>query len=112
VTTFQNPSTLTFTTLFGGDGWSPEAGVAAGGVYAGFPNAASNPGNAYVRIFVNPANPTATLTQSQIDTLAYADCAPGGMMGAACMTGTTEAGYGAFGTMGGYPVSQVIRRVP
>ncbi len=112
VTTFQNPSTLTFTTLFGGDGWSPEAGVAAGGVYAGFPNAASNPGNAYVRIFVNPANPTATLTPAQIDTLAYADCAPGGMMGAVCMTGTSVAGYGAAGTMSGYPVSQVISRVP
>jgi len=29
------------------------------------------------------------------------------MMGATCMTGTTEAGYGTVGTMGGYPASQV-----
>jgi hypothetical protein len=61
-------------------------------------------------IFVNTANPTAALTQDQIDKLAYADCAPGGMMGATCMTGTTEAGYGTVGTMSGYPVSQVITK--
>ena len=41
---------------------------------------------------------------------AYADCAPGGMMGAVCMTGTTVAGYGAVGTMSGYPVTQTITR--
>ena len=52
------------------------------------------------------------LTQDQIDKLAYADCAPGGMMGSTCMTGTTEAGYGVLGSMGGYPVSQVITRQP
>ena len=33
-------------------------------------------------------------------------------MGAACMTGTSVAGYGAAGTMGGYPVSQSITAVP
>ena len=33
-------------------------------------------------------------------------------MGAVCMTGTTVAGYGAIGTMGGYPVSQTITAVP
>ncbi len=32
------------------------------------------------------------------------------MMGATCMTGTTEAGYGTIGTMGGRPVSQVTTR--
>jgi len=31
-------------------------------------------------------------------------------MGATCMTGTSEAGYGTVGTMGGYPLSQVTRR--
>jgi hypothetical protein len=32
------------------------------------------------------------------------------MMGAICMTGTTVAAYGSVGSMGGYPVSQVITR--
>ena len=62
-------------------------------------------------IFV-PDDPLAPLTQAQINKLAYADCAPGGMMGAVCMTGTTVAGYGAVGTMGGYPVLQTITAVP
>ena len=112
VTTFLNSHTSTFTTTFGGDGWSPQAGVNAGGVYAGFPKPASNPGNAYAMIFVNTANPLAALTQAQINKLAYADCAPGGMMGAVCMTGTTVAGYGAIGTMSGYPVSQTMTKNP
>lgn len=111
VTTFRNNNTNTFWTNGGSnDGWSPEAGVAVGGIYYGFPITASNPGNAYTRIFVNTQNPMATLTQAQIDKLAYADCAPGGMMGAACMTGTTAAGYGAIGTMSGYPISQTIAK--
>lgn len=104
---FKNATTSTFWTGAGGDGWSPQAGVDAGGVYAGFPKASKNPGNAYALIFV-PDNPLTPLTQAQINKLAYADCAPGGMMGAVCMTGTTVAGYGAIGTMSGYPVSQVI----
>ena len=65
-------------------------GIAVGGIYAGFPVAGSNPGNAYALIFV-PDAPLTSLTQAQIDKLAYADCAPGGMMGAACMTGTSAA---------------------
>jgi hypothetical protein len=105
--TFKNANTNTFTTLFGGDGWSPAAGIAAGGVYSGFPVSGSNPGNAYALIFV-PDDPLAALNQTQIDKLAYADCAPGGMMGAVCMTGTTIAGYGAIGTMSGYPALQLI----
>jgi hypothetical protein len=75
-------------------------------VYYGFPDA--NPGNAYARIFVNTTDPTAALTQAQIDKLAYADCAPGGMMMTTCMTGTSVAGYGTVGTMEGYPLSQTI----
>ena len=109
--TFRNDNTDTFWTGLGGDGWSPEAGIAAGGVYDGFPAALQNPGNAYALIFV-PDDPTASLTQAQIDRLAYADCAPGGMMGAVCMTGTSAAGHGSVGTMSGYPVSQVITAVP
>jgi hypothetical protein len=112
VTTFLNNNTSTFPTRTGGDGWSPLAGVGAGGVYAGFPKTGNNPGNAYATIFVNTTNPLAALTPAQINKLAYADCAPGGMMGAVCMTGTTAAGYGAIGTMSGYPVSQIITRKP
>nr|MBL8409899.1 hypothetical protein [Dechloromonas sp.] len=109
VVSFKNTNTNTFSTMLGGDGWSPQAGVDVGGIYYGFPTPANNPGNAYALIFV-PDNPTNALTQAQIDKLAYADCAPGGMMGAVCMTGTSVAGYGAVGTMSGYPVSQVITR--
>lgn len=113
VTSFYLSNTNTFTTL-AGDGWSPASGVEVGGVYYGWPTA-KNPyvggvGNAYAMIFVNLANPTTALTQAQIDKLAYADCTKGGMMGAVCMTGTTIAGYGAIGTMGGYPISQVITK--
>jgi hypothetical protein len=112
VTTFLNNNTSTFSTMAGGDGWSPQAGVDNGGIYVGFPKLANNPGNAYAMIFVNTANPLAPLTPAQLAKLAYADCAPGGMMGAACMTGTTVAGYGAVGTMSGYPVSQKITKKP
>ena len=107
VAVFRNASTATFSTMLGGDGWSPAAGIAVGGLYAGFPGA--NPGNAYALVFV-PNDPFAALTPAQIDKLAYADCAPGGMMGAVCMTGTSIAGYGQTGTMSGYPVAQVLRR--
>jgi hypothetical protein len=109
VTTFKNTNTNTLTDnpLYGGtDGWYPGTGS---GLYYSFP-APTNPGNAYARIFVNTTNPTAPLTQAQINMLAYADCAPGGMMGAVCMTGTTVDGYGTIGTMSGYPISQVITK--
>jgi hypothetical protein len=108
VTTFRLDvtSTLSADPKFGGtDGWTPGTGS---GLYFGFPG--TNPGNTYVRIFVDATDPTATPTPGQIAKLAYADCAPGGMMGATCMTGTSEAGYGTVGTMGGYPLSQVTRR--
>jgi hypothetical protein len=105
VTTFLLPTTNTLWTGAGGNGWDPGTG---GGIYYGFPGA--NPGNAYVRIFVNTADPMVPLTQAQADKLAYADCTPGGMMGSTCMTGTTVAGYGSVGTMSGYPVSQTTTR--
>jgi hypothetical protein len=105
VTTFKNNNTNTFF----GSTWKPADGVAVGGVYYGYPKLANNPENAYAMIFVNPVNPTAPLTQAQIDKLAYADCnSANALMGAVCMTGTSVAGYGVSGTMGGYPVSQVI----
>lgn len=104
---FKNDNMNTFWTGAGGDGWSPSSGVMAGGVFYGFPQKSANPGNAYALIFV-PDSPLTSLTQAQINKLAYADCAPGGMMGSVCMTGTSLAGYGAAGTMDGYPLSQTI----
>jgi hypothetical protein len=110
VTTFLHDTTDTLSgnpTFGGTDAWSPGSGM---GLFYGYPG--SNPGNAYARVFVNTADPLAPLTQAQIDKLAYADCAPGGMMGATCMTGTSVAGYGTLGTMSGYPVSQVTTKRP
>jgi hypothetical protein len=110
VTTFLNDNTDTFTTnpAFGGtDGWAPGSGSA---LYHDFPG--TNAGNAYAMVFVNTSDPTASLMQAQIDMLAYADCTPGGMMSATCMTGTTEAGYGTIGSMSGYPISQITTQAP
>jgi hypothetical protein len=101
VTTFA----LNTTNTFYGGGFAPGSGS---GMYFGYPGA--NNGNAYAMIYINVANPTATLTQAQLDKLAYADCTNLGMMGATCMTGTTVAGYGTIGTMSGYPVSQIISK--
>lgn len=108
VTTFAQDTTNTLAEsprLGGTDGWEPGSGM---GLYHGYPGA--NPGNSYVRVFVNWHDPTSAATVTQIDKLAYADCAPGGMMGGSCMTGTSVAGYGTIGTMGGYPVSQSTTR--
>jgi hypothetical protein len=105
VTMFLLPTTNTLASnpAFGGtDGWTPGTGM---GLYYGYPG--TNPANAYVRVFVNTQDPSATPSTNVIDKLAYADCTPGGMMGASCMTGTSNAGYGSLGTMSGYPVSQV-----
>jgi hypothetical protein len=115
VSVFLNDNTLTFRNSAPGtsDFWTPQVGVEEGGIFYGAPTRQTgipNPGNAYVMVFVDPRHPTAALTQAQLDKIAYADCAPGGMMGFACMTGTSPAGYGAVGTMSGYPLSQVITR--
>lgn len=100
VTVFKNPTTATFQTAKGVSSWEP-------GGYVNYYGTPAN-GNAYAMIFVNTTNPLAALTQGQLDKLAYADCAVGGMMGKTCMTGTSVAGYGRIGTMSGYPVSQTI----
>jgi hypothetical protein len=105
VTTFllTTTSTLASDPAFGGtDGWTPGTGM---GLHYAYPG--TNPGNAYVTVFVNTEDPLSTPTADVLDKLAYADCAPGGMMGASCMTGTSIAGYGSLGTMSGYPISQV-----
>jgi hypothetical protein len=104
VTTFA----LNTTDTFDGGGFAP-----GGTEYFGLSEGATNPksggiGNAYAMIFVNTTDPTLTVTQAQIDKLAYADCTAGGMMMSTCMTGTTLVGYGRTGTMNGQPLSQVI----
>jgi hypothetical protein len=104
--TFAKNTTSTFL----GNTWTPEDGVNNGGVFAGGPairNYAKSIQNSYALIFV-PDNPLNALTPAQLSRVAYADCAPGGMMGATCMTGTSEAAYGAIGTMSGVPYSQTI----
>lgn len=100
VTTFLNSTTSTFVNQTGStpDGWTPGTGHTR--------NNGSD--NAYARIFVNTVDPLVALTSAQINKLAYADCTPGGMMGPTCMTGTSSAGYGRVGTMGGFPVSQTM----
>lgn len=128
-TVFKNTNSLTFYTGTGGDGWSPQAGVDVGGIYANWPKkmATFNPENAYAMIFVpdnlSVAGSTlswdeATGTGSQgLAHTAYADFLnlvgtggydAGGMMGAVGMTATSEKVYGAVGTMSGVPFSQVI----
>jgi hypothetical protein len=101
VTTFALTSVDTFT----GGGFAP-----GGTQYYGLSEGTPNNHNAYAMIFVNTAEPTAAPTQAQLDKLAYADCTAGGMMMSSCMTGTSVAGYGVKGTMGGYPLSQVVSK--
>ncbi len=124
--TFRNATT---STCYGGT-WSPQDCVVVGGVYAGWPKLANNPGNAYALIFV-PDNVSTTGTTSLnwneatgtgdlgVAYTAYADFVPtvhpggqydfgGGMMGAVGMTGTSKLVYGAYGTMGGVPLSETI----
>jgi hypothetical protein len=101
VTTFA----LNTTNVFAEGGFS----ASSEGLYYGYPNTknpgAGGAGNSFATIFVNPANPTGALTTTQVNKLAYGDCAAGGMMGDTCMTG-----YSGRGTMGGYPVAQSISR--
>ena len=99
VATFALSTTDTFT----GGGFAP-----GGTQYFGLNEGTPNNHNAYALIFVSTADPAAALTQAQLDKLAYADCTEGGMMMNTCMTGTTVNGYGRKGTMGGYPLAQVV----
>lgn len=114
VGTFLLNSTLTLSTdprdNGVANGWQPGTGNYKYYGYANGDHTSANLGNAYALIYVNTTDPTTTLTQAQIDMLAYADCAEQGMMGEDCMTGTTVNGYGVIGSMGGYPVSQTITR--
>lgn len=112
VTTFLLPrvETLSADPRDGGtDGWSPGKGGWKYWGYDGGSRRAPNPGNAYARIFVDTEDPTRPPTAARIALLAYADCAPEGMMGDDCMTGTSVAAHGTVGSMRGYPLSQEIR---
>jgi hypothetical protein len=105
VTTFALPTTDTFDPA----GFAPGGGTQYYGLSAGAKNpAAGGVGNAYAMIFVPGADPTTPLTEAQLDHIAYADCTAGGMMMTTCMTGTSAAGYGRDGTMGGRPDSQNV----
>lgn len=113
VTSFRHDHTRTLSNDSrdgGTDGWAPGKGGWKYWGYAHGSRTAENSGNAYVRIFVNTKDPLTPLTQAQIDQLAYADCAPEGMMGDDCMTGTSVAAHGTRGSMRGYPLSQTIVR--
>jgi hypothetical protein len=78
--------------------------------------------NAFASIFVNLADPTAALSQSQLNYIAYGDCTPAALMprtgtGTKCMTGWN--GYDASGNlvpggtmMGTLPNTQTIAAVP
>ncbi len=123
-TVFKNNDSLTFSTMFGGDGWSPQAGVDVGGLWPGAPTTwANNPQNAYALIFIPDtltAGSSITLTWNEtmatgdlgLAYSAYADNTEGGRMMAVGMTGTSAYAYGAIGTMKGVPLSSVITAVP
>lgn len=102
---------LTVTTFF-----QDSTDVFAGGGFA--PGGKSTYGNqnAYATIFVNTVDPTAALSEAQVDKLAYADCTTGGLMkGTVCMTGwvNRSATNLAGGTMKGtYPITQLITAAP
>lgn len=112
------------TSTFYGNTWTPQDGVNNGGIYAGWPTKYANTiQNSYALIFVpnslgtaNTASNPLTLTWDEatgtgsggLASTAYADCAPGGMMGAVCMTATSAHVYGGVGTMSGVPLSQTI----
>lgn len=125
VTTFAKNTTNTFM----GNTWMPTDGVDNGGVFAGGPkmsNYANSVQNSYAMVFIpdslsvaNTASNPLTLSWNEsagtgsagLAKTAYADCAPGGMMGAVCMTATSASAYGGIGTMSGVPLSQTITAV-
>lgn len=122
-TVFLKNTTDTYTTFLSGDGWSPQSGVGAGGIYHGWPGSyGSSIQNAYALIFVPDGvaglAPGGSLALSWDEAAgtgslglaysSYADCAPGGMMGAVCMSSWSVTSYGTAGTMSGYPLSQTI----
>lgn len=122
VATFAKNTTNTFM----GNTWTPQDGIDNGGVFAGGPamkNYATSIQNSYAYVFIpdslstanNSGNPltlawneAAGTGSAGLSATAYADCAPGGMMGAVCMTATSAHYYTYVGTMSGYPLSETI----
>ena len=122
VATFAKNTTNTFM----GDTWAPQDGINTGGIFAGGPNMkkySTSVQNSYAYVFIpdslstanNASNPLvlnwnegAGTGSTGLSATAYADCAPGGMMGATCMTATSAKYYDAIGTMSGVPLNQVI----
>lgn len=91
--------------------------VFAGGGFTTGGTATFGNQNAYINMFLNVSDPTATLTDAQLKTLAYGDCTNGSlMMGSVCMTGwakDTAGVLGKGGTMQGtWPITQTITAVP
>lgn len=91
--------------------------VFAGGGFTTGGTATFGNQNAYINMFLNVSDPTATLTDAQLKTLAYGDCTSGSlMMGSVCMTGwakDTAGVLGKGGTMQGtWPITQTITAVP
>lgn len=75
--------------------------------------------NAYVTIDINLSDITGAFTQDQMNTVSYADCTPGSLMGMSnpktiCMTGWvgSEADPSGGTMQGTYPISQSISAVP
>jgi hypothetical protein len=112
-TVFLQNTSVTFN---GGDGWSPQAGIAAGWQYV------KNAPNAYAQIFVpdNLSAVSSTLLawneSSHTGSLglaytSYADATPGGYMGSIGMAGTSAYAYGNVGSMQGVPYSEIITPV-
>lgn len=118
------------TTTFVGNSWAPQDGVDTGGIFAGYASYktwrtqyAASIQNSYALIFVpdslsianQVSNPMMLIWDEAANAgnlglahTAYADCAPGGMMGPVCMTATSAHVYDSIGTMSGYPISQII----
>lgn len=103
VSTFKNNSADTFDPNYTGN---TNLGPFFGGTFGtnGKMGAVVTNGteNAFVSVFVNLADPTAALNQSQLDYIAYGDCTPAALMprngsGTKCMTGWN--GYDATGAL-------------
>lgn len=113
VTVFKENST----DVFAGGGFASTGKMGKVYTYGNF--------NAFASIYVPLADPTAALTQAQIDKLAYGDCTPGGLMPLSlpaeqrtiCMAGwvayDANGNPGPGGTMKGtWPITQTITAAP
>lgn len=107
-TVFKENTTNVFSGLFGG-GFEAGGGLRYGNSPAfGQPADGNMPNyNAYFTLAFDK-----TSMEGVIDSMVYADCTEGGMMGQICMTAHSVAKVGYAGTMGGIPSSLTISAVP